>query len=454
MHSSPPDRNFLEPWFRSLSKIARLDGFGWHSGLQAIGKGRLAHRGLALLICFGLMVGGCGLPQVSAESRLLLPLSVDFLGAYLLPAQQIMDTPVGGLSALAYDRQTDQFLALSDDRSNLAPARFYTLKISWRSTDNPNPSRASISDQNSAPSSVKAGQTIDRVTVENVTILRDESGEPFAAGEIDPEGLAITPRNTVLISSEGDVKQGIPPMIREFDRKTGMATRSPLPLPSRYLPGNAADGSPQGIRDNLGFEALGIVPVGANPSPVEPFRAFTATEENLAQDLEPKPEKAEGDRPTIPPRSRILHFSLGDGPPFPISEHLYEMDPASSTAISNGLVDLMPLDQGGHFLSLERTFDPLEGFGAKLFQVELGTATDTSSYANLRGALPDVKPAYKKLLLDFKTLGIPIDNLEGLTLGPQLPDGRQSIILVSDNNFREAQVTQFILLALDGFKAQ
>jgi hypothetical protein len=72
----------------------------------------------------------------------------------------------------------------------------------------------------------------------------------------------------------------------------------------------------------------------------------------------------------------------------------------------------------------------------------------------LRGALPDVKPAYKKLLLDFKTLGIPIDNLEGLTLGPRLPDGRQSIILVSDNNFREAQVTQFILLALDGFKAQ
>ena len=38
-----------------------------------------------------------------------------------------------------------------------------------------------------------------------------------------------------------------------------------------------------------------------------------------------------------------------------------------------------------------------------------------------------------------------------MTLGPRLPDGRQSLLLVSDNNFttNPPQVTQFLLFALD-----
>ena len=55
----------------------------------------------------------------------------------------------------------------------------------------------------------------------------------------------------------------------------------------------------------------------------------------------------------------------------------------------------------------------------------------------------------KTLLLDLRTLGIPLDNVEGMTLGPRLPDGRQSLVLVSDNNFAAAQFTQFLLFALD-----
>lgn len=41
------------------------------------------------------------------------------------------------------------------------------------------------------------------------------------------------------------------------------------------------------------------------------------------------------------------------------------------------------------------------------------------------------------------------DNAEGMTFVPPLSDGRQTLILVSDNNFNSAQITQFILLALD-----
>ncbi len=41
-------------------------------------------------------------------------------------------------------------------------------------------------------------------------------------------------------------------------------------------------------------------------------------------------------------------------------------------------------------------------------------------------------------------LGLTLDNLEGLTLGPVLPDGRQTLLIVSDNNFSPTQVTQFL----------
>jgi hypothetical protein len=41
-----------------------------------------------------------------------------------------------------------------------------------------------------------------------------------------------------------------------------------------------------------------------------------------------------------------------------------------------------------------------------------------------------------------------LDTIEGMTLGPKLPDGRQAIVLVSDNNFSHSQVTQFLLVVM------
>ena len=47
----------------------------------------------------------------------------------------------------------------------------------------------------------------------------------------------------------------------------------------------------------------------------------------------------------------------------------------------------------------------------------------------------------------FDDLGIPIDNIEGMTFGPNLPDGRRTLVIVSDNNFSAGQFTQLIALA-------
>jgi hypothetical protein len=50
--------------------------------------------------------------------------------------------------------------------------------------------------------------------------------------------------------------------------------------------------------------------------------------------------------------------------------------------------------------------------------------------------------------VDLDELGIPLDNVEGLTFGRRLPDGRRSVVLVSDNNFAAGEFTQFLRFAL------
>lgn len=381
------------------------------------------HWGRAIaLLCLCLTLTGCALPRVSAEERLFLPLSVEFLDEYVLPKDAFEDIPVGGLSAIAYDRAGDRFLALSDDRSHLAPARFYTLELQLDDQDPAHP-------------------TLSHIAIEQATPLQTREGGPFAEGTIDPEGLALSPRQSVFISSEGDTSQGIPPFIHEFDRETGQWL-STLPLPQRYYPHPEAE-LPSGIRNNLGFEALTLDPGGSSLSHgyVEPFRIFTAVEGALAQDQPATPE--------APEPLRMLHYLVSDNVPALLAEHLYYLDPTPLGVLSNGLTELLVLGQGGTFLSLERTFGA-QGAGAKLFQLAIANATDTSGIPVFIGDLSLIQPIRKKLVLDLSTLGIPLDNLEAMTLGPRLPDGSQSLILMSDDNFSDRQKNQFLLFRLTG----
>jgi len=52
----------------------------------------------------------------------------------------------------------------------------------------------------------------------------------------------------------------------------------------------------------------------------------------------------------------------------------------------------------------------------------------------------------KSLVLNLNEAGLPrVDNIEGITWGPTLPNGNATLMLVSDNNFNLEQVTQFLL---------
>lgn len=334
--------------------------------------------------------------------------TLEFLGEEILPTGlQFEGTEVGGLSSLAYDASGDRYYVISDDASAIDPARYYTFALD-------------VADGNLDPGDV---------VVTNVTTLLDGAGLPFAPASFDPEGLALTKDGELVLTSEGIAAQTIPPWVRLF----GLDGRQleDLPVPRAFVP----DGPPQtrGVRQNLGFESAATV---------GPY-FLTGSEGALVQD---GPAAGVG----TPSPARLLRFNLKTGRPD--RQYVYVTDPIAEPPVPptsfavNGLVELLPLDKHSYF-SMERSFSvgaPGTGNTIKLFTVELSGAKNVNGKETLTGS---EKPVRKELLLDLDELGIPLDNVEGMAFGPDLPDGRRSLVLVSDNNFAPAQFTQFLLFA-------
>ncbi|MBG1262319.1 esterase-like activity of phytase family protein [Nostoc commune] len=333
--------------------------------------------------------------------------SIEFIGeATLAKGLNLQKTQVGGLSGITYDAKKNFYYAISDDRGQKANARFYTLKIDL--------SKGSLQQGGVVPV--------------NVTTLLNENGQTFRTGETDTEGIALTNKVTVFISSEGDAAKLINPFIKEFSLSSGREIAT-LPIPNKFLPDKSGK---KGIRNNLAFESLTITP--------DKKYLFTATENALIQDG----VAAKANSGTL---CRILQYNLLNNQPE--KEFLYLTEPVSpffnlTGKFASGLPDLLALDNQGHFLSLERSFTGL-GFAISLFQISLEGADDLHKIDSLLAVgSKNIKPVQKKLLLDLRTLDVLLDNIEGLTLGPKLPDGQQSLILISDNNFNSLQRTQIL----------
>jgi 3-phytase/alkaline phosphatase D len=346
-----------------------------------------------------------------------------------------VDVPVGGLSGVTYDAANNRYYAIADDRSS--NARFYTFTI--------NPAN-------------------NAVTFTNVVQLKDASGNPFAVNTLDPEGIALTKNGTVFVSSEGEANIGAgrvsDPFIKEFSLTTGQEVRS-LPVSKKFLPVvvdtdnsgtiNTGDTQTAGVRNNLAFESLTISP--------NQKTLYTATENALFTD---------GGIATLATgsRSRIVQYNLASG--LPEKEYLYVTDPISKASTvtpnfnDNGLVDLLALDDRGTMLALERSFGSGVGNTIKIYEISLQGATDISTIDSLSSLTTDqlnaIAPTQKRLLLNLDSLNLPnsdgnhptgTDNIEGIAFGPKLADGRQSIVLVSDNNFGSTQFTQILTLSAD-----
>jgi hypothetical protein len=264
---------------------------------------------------------------------------------------------------------------------------------------------------------------------EAVPLTRHDAS-PYPAGSIDAEGLAFTPEGTLLVSSEGDASKSVQPFLREVDAEGHHLQE--FPLPAEYL----LDGTGKvGVRDNLGFEGLALS--------VDGREILLATENALTQDG-PRAGLAVGS----PIRLLRLDRTTGD----PIAQHLYLTEPIAAAPrprggfAVNGVSSMLALD-GRRLLMLERSYSDGVGVAVKLFEADLDGATDVSALPSLDGA--NVAAVAKRLLVDFGSLGVPLDNYEGLAWGPSRADGKRTLLVVSDDNFSMLQRTQVAVLELE-----
>ncbi|MBD2482695.1 esterase-like activity of phytase family protein [Planktothrix sp. FACHB-1365] len=341
---------------------------------------------------------------------MFVDLSLNFLEKYELSIPIISDDqPVNQLSSLTYQvpgygTSTDskiQFYGLSDAVTAESPAKFYTFNF------NLDPSE-------SIP--------LKDITIEGFTQLKDKQDQPLLENQVYPESIAFSPRNSVFIATENLENINTPPLIAEYDLKTGQL-KNTVPLSPFYLPQFNESEQTQGVEPQFGFKGLTISPDGFSPDGRDPFRLFTVTEKPLIQDRDS--EQAT--------KLRLLHYVIADRASFLVSETLYLLDETSQR-----LVDIAAA-KGGILLSLEQSKDT-----GKIYQLFTGDATDTSRMVSLQGDLIKVQPVRKKLLLDLKDLGIPLQQLSGMTLGSRLPDGSQSLVILNQQDDR----TQFLLLSL------
>lgn len=150
---------------------------------------------------------------------------------------------------------------------------------------------------------------------------------------------------------------------------------------------------------------------------------------------------------------RIARRDLAAGT---VEERAYRTEPLGrGTGGDMGVSELHALSDD-RLLVLERGYQ--SGFGNTVRIFEIGYAGDDVAG---RDALDDRTPALaKRLLVDIGTLpsaGVThpstqpnpiLDNYEALALGPKLPDGRQVVFVVSDDNAQKSQVARILTLAI------
>jgi len=316
-------------------------------------------------------------------------------------------TEVGGLSGIAYDAENSIYYAISDDRNVV---RFYSVAIDL--------SDGSLDDGD--------------VDFQDVRFISNEDGSAFPPGSIDPEDIDLPRPGFLYISSEGDADADpiIDPFVNRFNLN-GRQTHEP-PVPGKFIPNKRAT---KGVRDNLAFESLTATP--------NRRLLYTASESALVQD---------GAIASLTEGSlaRVLQYRLPEKEPG--AEYVYKVSPIPQAPVpaeefaDNGLVDLQALDDCGSFLAMERSFAVGVGNTVALFETTTRGATDVSNRRQLPQAY-DAMPKIRVADLEQDLRVVP-DNVEGMVFGPVLPDGRLTLILVSDNNFNPTQTTQFIALAV------
>jgi hypothetical protein len=147
---------------------------------------------------------------------------------------------------------------------------------------------------------------------------------------------------------------------------------------------------------------------------------------------------------------RIIRFDAKTKKPeaqfaYQIDPVAYPANPSNAFKI-NGVSEIFALNDR-QLLVIERSFSSgRRPTTIKIYLADIGAVQDVSGYASLKNV--SFRPVQKHLLLNMDDLGIYIDNIEGVSFGPKLPNGNQTLIFVSDNNFSKDEITQFFLFEI------
>ncbi len=328
-------------------------------------------------------------------------ISLAFLGSGSIGPETMFDgARVGGLSAIDYDAAARRFVLITDDRGANGGTRLFTAEIGSQSEQN-----LSIALKSALP-------------------LRTEFDGPSGAREtkpgVDGEAVRILPGGAIIWASEGDDATQQPPGVY-VSAHSGAATRL-LPFPSELQTDTA---NSKGPRPNRSFEGLTLAPDAKS--------VFIALE---------GPLRAMGDLPTLTQGADAPIYQLDfngrikarfDYPLEPIARQ------EDGLLADNGISEILALGTG-RFLVLERSGSQQRD-GSFRFVTRLFCAWSA------KDANP--KTLQKRLVADFNQLG-PFEtaNFEGMTFGAPHLDGRQSLFLVADNDFRSDRPTLLVKFAV------
>jgi hypothetical protein len=344
-----------------------------------------------------------------------------FLDQYVVPFnQQFENTTIGGLSGIDFNSKKEEYYLISDDRSQKNPVRFYTAKI--------------LINQNK----------IDSVLFLQTVFLKDKTGNLYPNSQQDPfhtpdpEALRYNPKtNQFIWSSEGEriinSQKNIleNPTITEVNSSGNFIDTFQLPQQVQMSPKEF------GPRQNGVFEGL----------------TFSENNESLFVSVE-EPLYQDGERAgTLDSAglTRIIKFDIATKKP--VAQYAYSIDPVAFPPIIpssfkvNGISDILNVSEN-QFLIIERSFSTGRlGCTIKVFLADISSAENVNNMTSLKNK--SIGIVSKKLLLNMDNLGIYIDNIEGVTFGPTLSNGKRSLIFVADNNFNPLERSQFLLFEIE-----
>ncbi|MBQ4811464.1 hypothetical protein A7985_11375 [Pseudoalteromonas luteoviolacea] len=326
-----------------------------------------------------------------------------FLDEFIIPANlHVNGDEVGGLSSIEY--VDSKYLLIADD------------------ADKPRYFQASIDIEK---------KQITQVKFEKSHALVNKGAK---SGFVDPESLRAIPNSKDIVwCSEGSVKYQQAPAIY-LQSSDGLSS---FKLPKMF---DISDNA--GPRHNAVFEGLTLAISGKG--------IWASMEGALKQD---------GEEANIKHGAmvRISHFDFAtkqlDKQFAYYLEPLVKRPEAKADAFrTTGLVEILQVNEH-QFLTMERSYTSgLKdgGNSVSIYLIDIEKATDIKTMASLKNQ--QYRPAEKTLVLDMETVKAQlgsqhIDNLEGMTFGPKLANGNQSLLMVSDNNFNVhgKQLSQVLL---------